>query len=445
MDRFVPRTDMRSWGRVQRPRQFVASPALEADLADVLDVRGRFGNGVLARGLGRSYGDSNLNADGALIDCRGLDRLIEFDPATGRLRAEGGASLDAILAFAIPRGFFLPVTPGTKFATLAGAIANDVHGKNHHGAGTIGRWIESIRLLRCDGTEHRLSPGTDAAGLFAATVGGLGLTGIIAEATIRLRPVASSEMQAETIPFPDLDGFFALAHESAATHEYTVAWIDCLAKGRSLGRGLFTRANHRADGPLIVAGRRGPSVPLDAPGFLLNRWTIGAMNAAYYALGRRKAGSRRVSYEPFFYPLDGIRNWNRLYGRRGLYQYQSVVPPAAAREATREMLRQIARAGQGSFLVVLKTFGALRSPGMLSFPAEGTTLALDFPNRGASTLALLARLDAIVREAGGRLYPAKDGRLPKAMFEAGYPALDRFRPHIDPGMSSSFWRRVAEG
>ncbi|WP_246191298.1 FAD-binding oxidoreductase [Aureimonas leprariae] len=421
----------------------MASPSIKTDLPDLLQRSNRFENGLLARGLGRSYGDSNLNADGAVLDCRALAGITAFDPETGLLTAEGGASLDAILAFAVPQGFFLPVTPGTCFATLAGAIANDVHGKNHHGAGTIGRWIERIRLLRTDGSEHRLPP-AEVSGLFAATVGGLGLTGVITEATIRLRRIATSDMEAETVPFPDLDGFFALAEASAASHEYTVAWIDCLASGRSLGRGLFTRANHATEGPLAVPARRGPAVPMDAPSLFLNRWTIGAMNTAYYALGRRRAGARRVPYEPFFYPLDAIRDWNRLYGRRGMYQYQSVVPPRFAREATRAMLGEIAKAGQGSFLVVLKTFGVLASPGLLSFPAEGTTLALDFPNRGASTLQLLARLDAIVREAGGRLYPAKDGRLPRDLFEAGYPALERFRAHIDPGLSSSFWRRVGE-
>ncbi|WP_102961401.1 FAD-binding oxidoreductase [Mangrovicella endophytica] len=429
-----------SWGRVLRPRQFVAKPLFQEELAAaVREGVQRFGNGVLARGLGRSYGDSNLNDEGGLIDGTGLAGILSFDAATGLLHAEAGMTLEGIIAFALPQGFFLPVTPGTKFVTLAGAIANDVHGKNHHSAGTIGCWIEEIGLLRSDGSAHRLVPGDE---LFAATVGGLGLTGIITEVKLRLRRVASSRLDAETLPMGNLSDFFALAEESGKSHEYTVAWIDCLASGASLGRGLFTRANHAADGPMDVSTRKGPNVPLEAPGFLLNRWSITAMNTAYYELGRRKAGVKRVGYDSYFYPLDGVRNWNRLYGRRGMYQYQSVVPPEVSADATVAMLREIAKAGQGSFLVVLKTFGASASPGMLSFPMDGTTLALDFPNRGASTLALLARLDAIVREAKGRLYPAKDGRLPPDTFEAGYPLLERFRAHRDPGISSSFWRRM---
>lgn len=443
MTAFVARSDLLSWGRVLRPKQFVAQPSFQRDLGGLLAASG-FSNGVLARGLGRSYGDSNLNADGAVIACEGLDRLIDFDPATGVLRAEGGVSLERIIAFALPKGFFLPVTPGTKFVTLAGAIANDVHGKNHFGAGTLGAHVEEIGLLRSDGSVHRLNP-SDPTGLFAATVGGLGLTGVITDAAIRLKPVRSALVDMETLPFGHVRDFFALSAESAATHEYTVAWIDCLARGDALGRGLFTRANHAAEGALDVGGKKGPAVPFEMPGFLLNRFSIGAMNAAYLRLGRRKAGKRQVPYDGYFYPLDGVRHWNRLYGRRGMYQYQSVVPPDAAPDATAEMLRQIAAAGQGSFLVVLKSFGALPSPGMLSFPAEGTTLALDFPNRGASTLALLDRLDAVVREAGGRLYPAKDGRLPPDLFRQGFPRLDEFRAHCDPGMSSSFWRRMNSG
>lgn len=375
-----------------------------------------------------------------MIDMTGLDRFVSFDRSTGLLVAEAGVSLSEILKLAVPAGYFLPVTPGTKHVTLGGALANDVHGKNHHRAGTIGRWVRRLDLLRSDGTELSLAQ-DDTTGAFSATIGGLGLTGVITRVELELLSVSSSDMDVETMPFSGLPEFFALADESEASHDYTVAWVDCLASGATLGRGVFTRARHAREGELRVHSARGPSVPMDAPGFLLNRLSLSAFNELYFRLAGRPRRTR-MPYNPFFYPLDAVDGWNRLYGRRGFYQYQSVVPPAHAAAATAEMLRTIAQAGQGSFLAVLKTFGDVPSPGLLSFPVKGTTLALDFANRGPSTLALLDKLDAIVREAGGRLYAAKDGRLPSAMFHAGYPALEQFRTHIDPGMSSTFWRRM---
>jgi L-gulonolactone oxidase len=326
--------------------------------------------------------------------------------------------------------------------TLGGAIANDVHGKNHHRAGTFGRWVRRLDLLRSDSSTIELGPDDDS-GLFAATIGGLGLTGLIAWAEIEVMPIASALMDVETIPFGNLDEFFAIAAESDGAFDYTVAWVDCLATGGALGRGIFSRSNHSATGPVTVGKtKQGPGLPVDLPGFALNGATVKAFNALYHWNGRRKAGRATIPYGPFFYPLDAIGGWNRMYGKRGLYQYQSVVPPDTARDATRAMLTAIAAAGEGSFLAVLKTFGDKPSPGMLSFPMPGTTLALDFANRGTSTLALMDRLDAIVREAEGRLYPAKDGRIPAAMFHAGYPGWENFTRHVDPGFSSSFWRRV---
>jgi L-gulonolactone oxidase len=375
-----------------------------------------------------------------LIDMTGLDHFVSFDRPTRILVAEAGVSLAEILKLVIPAGYFLPVTPGTKFVTLGGAVANDVHGKNHHRAGTIGRWIRQLDLRRSDGTEHSLDR-ADSTGLFAATIGGLGLTGVITRVAVELAPIASSNMDVETIRFGNLAEFFVLAADSEATHDYTVSWVDCLAKGRTLGRGIFTRARHSSDGELRVHSGTGPSVPVDAPSFLLNRLSLSAFNEIYYRFAGRSRQTR-VSYDRFFYPLDAIGSWNKLYGRRGFYQYQSVVPARNAEAATAEMLRTTADAGQGSFLAVMKTFGDIPTPGLLSFPMKGTTLALDFANHGPSTLLLLDKLDAIVREAGGRLYPAKDGRFPSAMFQAGYPALDQFRIHIDPGMSSTFWRRM---
>jgi FAD/FMN-containing dehydrogenase len=418
----------------------VARPHFRDELRGLMEASRNMPNGLLAAGLRRSYGDSGLNDGGALIDMSSVDRFISLDHATGLLHADAGISLADILRIAIPFGYFLPVTPGSKFITLGGAIANDVHGKNHHVAGTIGRWVRSISLLRSDG-EYVLDE-TDATGLFSATIGGLGLTGVIERASLQLIPIVSSSMDVETVPFGNLEEFFSIAADSDRTHDYTVAWVDCLGQGARLGRGVFTRGRHSSTGPLDAKMRRGPSLPMDAPSFMLNHFSISAFNEMYYRMAGRP-GQCKMSFDPFFYPLDAIGNWNKLYGKRGFYQYQSVIPPASAALATAQMLKTIAQAGLGSFLAVLKTFSAVRSPGLLSFPMEGTTLALDFANQGVLTMSLLDKLDAIVREAGGRLYPAKDGRLPPTMFRAAFPALEQYKAHIDPMMSSTFWRRMS--
>jgi FAD/FMN-containing dehydrogenase len=441
----MPSDDILSWGRVLRARHAVARPRWRDELPGLIKEGTDAGGKLLGIGLRRSYGDSGLNPDGVVVDMTSLDRVIAFDPETRLLRAEAGMSLDAVLWLMVPRGFFLPVTPGTRFVTLGGAVANDVHGKNHHHTGTFGGWVRRLGLLRSDGREIELGPADDT-GVFAATVGGLGLTGLIAWVEIEMVPIASAMMEVETTPFGGLDEFFSLAAESDAAFDYTVAWVDCVASGDALGRGIFSRARHAASGSLATPPFRGrSSLPIDLPGFVLNPATVKAFNALYCMNGRRKAGRATVPYDPFFYPLDAIGAWNRMYGRRGLYQYQSVVPPPAAHDATEAMLQAIAASGEGSFLAVLKTFGDKPSPGMLSFPHPGTTLALDFPNRGASTLALLDRLDTIVRDAGGRLYPAKDGRISAGMFRAGYPNWSDFARYVDPGFSSHFWRRVGGG
>lgn len=442
MTSYMVADDIRSWGGTVKAQHFVSRPIWREQLPEILARKE--GRSVLGIGLRRSYGDSGLNPDGSLIDMTALDRVISFDPGTQLLRAEAGIAFDSILELFVQRGYFLPVTPGTRFVTLGGAIANDVHGKNHHSAGTIGRWVRRIGLLRSDGTEIELTP-DDQTGLFAATIGGLGLTGLISWAEIELLPIESSMMVAETIPFANLDAFFAVAAESDDVADYTVAWVDCLARGDRLGRGLFSRARHAPIGARLTKQLKPRlSMPFAMPGFMLNRTSIGLFNSLYFYRGRRAAGPAITPYQPYFYPLDAIGHWNRMYGSRGMYQYQSVVPPGTARDATREMLETISKAGEGSFLAVLKTFGGVPSPGLLSFPHAGTTLALDFPNKGQLTLDLLNRLDDIVREAGGRLYPAKDGRISASMFRAGYPAWETFANHVDPAFSSAFWRRVSQ-
>lgn len=440
---FARRDGVRSWGRTSNRLQHVARPRFRDELPRLIgDAES---SSRLASGLRRSYGDSCLNSDGALIDMRGLDRLIAFDDRTGTLCAESGASLSQILAFSAPRGWFLPTTPGTRFVTLGGAVANDVHGKNHHAAGSFGRHIESIGLLRSDGARRILSP-TAEPDLFAATIGGLGLTGIIEWVELRLERIASAYLDAETIPYRDLGEFWALAEQSAENFEHTVAWIDCLSRGTKFGRGLFSRANWRADAALHAHDdRTWKSVPCDAPASLLGRLAIGGFNELYYRTNRARSGMSRQHYASYFYPLDALRGWNRLYGRRGMfqYQYQCVIPKGEAREAIESLLDEITRSGQASFLAVLKTFGELASPGLLSFPRAGATLALDFPNRGMDTLRLMSRLDAIVEEARGALYPAKDGRMTGEMFRHSFPRWREFVVHRDPAMSSDFWRRVS--
>jgi FAD/FMN-containing dehydrogenase len=426
-----------SWGRVSRAASHVREPAyLDAFRAAFAAGEGS----ALAHGLGRSYGDVCLNDGGHLLRTGRLDRVIAADWAKGVVRAEAGLTIGALLTLCVPRGWFVPVTPGTKFVTLGGAVANDVHGKNHHGAGTFGCHVRALGLLRSDGGIIEIGPDRRPH-LFAATVGGLGLTGMIVWVELQLGVVRTSEFETETLRLRDLDGFFRITDESL-DWPYAVAWVDCLATGRSLGRGLFNRARHAADGPLLPhGGRVRAKVPLDAPSALLGPTMIRLFNAAY---SRQPAGRgvRRVAYDKFLYPLDGITDWNRLYGGRGFFQHQSVVPSAAAPRALARLLELTSSEGQGSFLVVLKMFGPRPSPGILSFPQEGATFALDLPNRGAVTRRLLDRMAEVVLEAGGRLYPAKDATMSGQQFRAGFPRWREVESYRDPAISSDFWRRV---
>jgi len=398
---------------------------------------------LLPRGAGRSSGDSCLNDGGVLIDATGLDHFIHFDPEQGQLRCEAGVLLSDILQLIVPAGWFLPVTPGTRFVTLGGAIANDVHGKNHHRAGTFGCHVECFELLRSDGRRLICSEEENADG-YRATIGGLGLTGLITWAQIRLQPLLSPYIDQETLRYRDLDEFFDISQASDQTHEYTVAWVDCLATGASLGRGLFMRGNRleQPRAPYPKPQGRGLVVPFDPPLSLVNHWTLSAFNRLYYHRQRQPSSRATVHYEPFFYPLDAIGQWNRIYGPKGFLQYQCVVPEDDGREVIGEILERISGSGMGSFLAVLKLFGDCPSPGLLSFPRKGVTLALDFPNQGQKTLALLEQLDQVVRAAGGAVYPAKDARMSPESFEIYFPHWRELEAWRDPCLSSSFWRRV---
>lgn len=400
---------------------------------------------LLPFGLGRSYGDSCLNDSNALLDTAVLDYLLDFDESTGVLRCESAVSLDEILRVFVPKGWFLPVTPGTRFVTIGGAIANDVHGKNHHGAGSFGRHILRFELLRSTGERFLCSP-TQNQDLFNATIGGLGLTGLITWAEIKLRAIRNPMIDSEVIKFGNLNEFFALSAESE-DFEFSVSWVDCLAQKESLGRGLFMRGNFNNEiDRTSLRPHKSLSLrfPFDAPGFLLNNWTIKAFNGLYYGRQQTRVVSKTVHYEPFFYPLDAVLDWNRMYGSRGFLQWQCVVPYTDGGAAIEEIFKLISASGKGSFLAVLKTFGNALPAGMLSFPRDGVTLALDFPNDGPSTFALLDRLDEVVRGVRGAIYAAKDARMSHDTFIVSYPAAEKFKSFIDPGFSSSLWRRVME-
>ncbi|HWH82819.1 MAG TPA: FAD-binding oxidoreductase [Burkholderiaceae bacterium] len=428
---------LNAWGRLSRDEHVVVALRHRAAARAQIVASARPG---IAYGNGRSYGDEALNRGGTAWLTRGLDRFLAFDTASGVLRCEAGVTLADLIAVALPRGWFVPVTPGTQFVTLGGAVANDVHGKNHHRAGTLGEHVVALTLVRSDGEQIACGP-RQRPEWFAATIGGLGLTGVIVDVTLQLRRVAGPWIDTRTETFESLDEFFALSARDADAVEYSVAWVDCGGGSAGRVRGAFFSGDH--------ADERAPLPPeraRSARWLPTLRWvrpaTTRAFNALYFRRCAAKPARALQSYRAFFYPLDGILEWNRLYGQSGFYQYQCVVPQAVQRDATDALLRAVAASGSASFLSVLKTFGERRAPGLLSFPMAGTTLALDFPNDGAATQRLFDRLNAIVAAAGGRLYAAKDALMPAALFRQGYPRLDEFLRFRDPGISSEMSRRL---
>lgn len=432
------------WGNYPRhPQRPHAAHWRDAVPAQLAQLTARFGS-LLPFGNGRSYGDSCLAASDQVLALRSLDKFLAADWQRGILRVEAGATLEEILRIALPRGWFLPVTPGTKYATVGGAIANDVHGKNHHRRGTFGQHVNRFALLRSDSGLLECSP-HENMDLFSATIGGLGLTGIVLWAELRLQPIRSSRIASTSIRFDNLDEFFALSNEHDQQHEYTVAWIDCLARGKNLGRGIFTLGDHADDGVLDVHAGGKLAMPAMPPFSLVNPLSLRAFNTLYYHRQPRAIVRKTVAYDGFFYPLDGIAHWNRMYGPNGFQQYQCVVPERDARAAIGALLETIAAHGTGSFLAVLKRCGAQTSPGLLSFPLAGVSLALDFPQRPANNQKLFEQMDRIVRDAGGRLYPAKDAHMSGADFRRCYPAWQRVEELRDPALLSRFWQRVTNG
>lgn len=397
---------------------------------------------LIARGNGRAYGDSAINTS-ATIETRHLNRMIAFDPGSGQLVAEAGVLLGDIISAFLPGGWFPMVTPGTKFVTLGGAIAADVHGKNHHRDGSFRTCVDWIDVMGPDGEIRRCSPQDDAV-LFDHTLGGMGLTGFILRAAIRLRPVETAWIRQTTISAPNLQTAMA-AFEAAQDATYSVAWIDCLGTGGKLGRSLVMLGEHaaradlspqKAKMPFKIKSKRKLRVPIDFPAFTLNSLTVRSFNALYYWAGKRKTGTQLVDWDSYFYPLDAILGWNRIYGRKGFAQFQCVLPSHQSESGLTELLSEISKAGSGSFLAVLKRFG--KQDSAFSFPMEGYTLALDFPVT-PKTLALLERLDRITIAHGGRFYLAKDSRMTSATFHMSDPRAAEFQAHRDSqGLTSRF-------
>lgn len=437
------------WGRVPVETCAALRPELPRELHAVLDAAD--GHTLVARGLGRSYGDAALNPDGVVLTER-CNRLLAWDEATGLLTCEAGVSLRDLLRVFVPKGFFLPVMPGTQFVTVGGAIACDVHGKNHHVSGGFSNFVAELTLLDGEGRLRTCSREVHPE-LFWATIGGMGLTGVITAAVIQLRRISSAYVRMQTRRLPDLDATLADMAETQDEATYAAAWIDGLAKGAALGRSVVMRGEHAGHDelkglarkhPLLPPERSSPAVPARFPGWALNRRTGALFNALYRSLKRE--GERLVDFERFFHPLDRLRHWNRLYGRRGFVQYQCVVPPEASAAVFTRILKSARRAGETPFLIVLKRMGP-QGEGFLSFPLNGFTLAFDLPYRGESTRRLAAECDEWVAAAGGRVYLAKDALLNQEHFRAMYPRAQAFlavKAAVDPKgrFASTLGRRL---
>lgn len=421
------RTVVAGWGRTTPVATDLARPDLVDDLSEIVAGSSR----MIPRGLGRSYGDSAQLAGGTTLDLSGLDRILGFDETTGIVDVEAGVSLDHLIRVLTPQGWFVPVSPGTRYVTVGGAIASDIHGKNHHSAGTFSTHVVEFQLVKANGEVEWIRPGTNPE-IFWATAGGMGLTGVIARARVQMRPVETARIKGTTYRATNLDDLMAQMVEIDQRSPYTVAWVDCLTKGAKFGRGLISAGDHAtkqdlsimAD-PTDVAIGQQFSVPIDFPTGILNRLSVRAFNELWFQKAPRKPVPQLETFANFFHPLDMIGDWNRIYGRHGFIQYQFVVPDSAA-QLVGEAIHAINRVGGASFLTILKRFGAA-NPGYLSFPTEGWTLTLDIPAQTAGLAAELDRFDRRVAAAGGRVYLTKDARLAADTFAQMYPRLDEWR------------------
>ena len=404
----------------------------------------------LPRGLGRSYGDVCLNNDGSLILTHDNNSIIQFDYKNGFIECESGISLNDILKIIVPHGWFLPVVPGTSFVTVGGAIANDIHGKNHHRRGTFGNYIENLDLLRSDGKVKSCSL-VENKDFFMATIGGLGLTGLILKAKIKLTPIKSSFIKSKNIRFHSFDEFLMINKkmEEDSSNEYTVSFVDLgLSKKNTNIRGVYHVGNHgvyEEKKQKKLTKKNEFSITLPFPPYIsvVNNFSINLINKGYYFINKN-TDWKLQHYRNFFFPLDSLKNWNKAYGRKGFYQYQFVIPKLHSEDVIKDIINILKKYNQRPALGVLKTFGKLDSIGMLSFPKEGVTLAIDVQNKGQKTLNLLNDLDKIILEAGGRLYPAKDARMDYDTFFKSYSNFKDFEKFIDPLFSSSFLKRVMD-
>jgi FAD/FMN-containing dehydrogenase len=440
-------TPLSGWGRYPVQSCELLRPERYTDLKpDAVNL--------ITRGQGRAYGDAALNENGRVLLTERVNRFLEFDTEQGILRAEAGATLAEILSVIVPKGWFLMVTPGTKFVSLGGCVAADVHGKNHHRDGSFSACVLSLQMILADGSRVMCSP-SEKPELFWATVGGMGLTGIIGEVTIKLVKIQNAYVMVKHHAARDLEQMFHQMQDAAYDDHYTVAWIDSLANGAKLGRGISMCGHHAElnEAPLGLKDsgkpKRNRSIPFDFPALMLNSLSISAFNGLYY----RHAGGKREPflshYDPYFYPLDAIGNWNRMYGKRGFVQYQCVIPDAGAYDGMRQVLQMLSNSRRPSFLAVLKRFGP-QGKGLLSFPTAGYTLALDLPIREHGLFALLHQLDEIVLRYGGRIYLAKDARLSAESFRVMYPRYAewlKIKHAVDPQnrFSSSLSRRLGIG
>tara|TARA_A100001035_G_C27762648_1_gene492033 strand:- start:306 stop:1598 length:1293 start_codon:yes stop_codon:yes gene_type:complete len=395
----------------------------------------------LAHGLGRSYGDVCLNENGQIILTRSLNQILNMDTEKGSIKIQGGVSIKEILEKISPNGWFLPVVPGTKYVTIGGAIANDIHGKNHHKFGSFGNYVENLQLLRSNGDIINCSI-NENPDYFRATIGGMGLTGIIISAEIRLQRIESQYIESQTVRYNSLSEYWDINQEFEKKFDYTVSWVDCQTDNKAGLRGIFHSGNH-AKKQLRNEDKKEISIPLPfrPPISVVNNFSKKIINQTYFALNK-KENEKYQHYKSFFFPLDLIKNWGKAYGPKGFFQYQFVIPLDNGIEGIKNILKEINAYGRIPALGVLKTFGGIESLGMMSFPRRGITMALDFENKGQKTLDFFNRLDDIVLEQGGALYPGKDSRMSKKMFDSSFPNINEFKKYIDPNFSSSLWRRV---
>ncbi|WP_088242468.1 FAD-binding oxidoreductase [Calothrix rhizosoleniae] len=442
--------ELSGWGRYPVIKSYLQRPEKISSFSEIVQESKDIS--VIPRGAGRSYGDAALNPKGHTILTERLNRMLAFDQQTGILRCEAGVTIKEILEVFAPRGWFPAVTPGTKFVTIGGAIAFDVHGKNHHLDGAFSRHVKSLTLILASGEVVECSS-QENSDLFWATVGGMGLTGIITEVELALCPIQTAYIQSHKLKANNLDEAIALFTEYEPQYQYSVAWIDCLASGRSLGRSILMLGNHaqvdeldskQRNQPLQIQSKPRFKVPFDLPAGLLNRYTISTFNGLYFARQRSRQVQSIIDYDSFFYPLDFLWDWNRLYGKQGFVQYQFVVPLETSREALLKVLQLCSHKGWGSFLAVLKRLGS--HSGWLSFPMPGYTLALDMPVK-PGIWEFLEQLDQIVIQYGGRVYLAKDARLSPEAFRSMYPSFPKWlevKSKVDPynHFSSAVSRRL---